>query len=195
MFLDEKLRVIFLHGFVKLSYSSSNNCAPWWHKFRATFATGSLWAGVDPFGQWTGVYCRGVAEVAGKSGDEDFVHRAGESVGERVRRELQRQAERWGFERRDFFLAEGGTDSDGAMASGIQHGAAALGAGLPAAGTASHLAAAAGAWKCGKQNPFSTFPHPRRRLRILVKQRVTLNIPLGTKDRSGQGHRRSAVSS
>jgi hypothetical protein len=36
------------------------------------------------FGQWAGVYCRGVAEVARKAGHEDVVHRAGESVGERV---------------------------------------------------------------------------------------------------------------
>src|ERR1700678_218465 len=36
------------------------------------------------FGQWAGVYCRGVAEVAGESGHEDVVHRTWESVGERV---------------------------------------------------------------------------------------------------------------
>jgi transposase InsO family protein len=34
----------------------------------------------------------------------------------------------------NLLLAEGGTDSDGEVAHGIQHGAAALGAGLPAAG-------------------------------------------------------------
>src|ERR1039458_4613463 len=36
------------------------------------------------FGQWAGVYCRGAAEVAGQAGHEDVVHRAWESVGERV---------------------------------------------------------------------------------------------------------------
>src|ERR1039457_2726193 len=36
------------------------------------------------FGQWAGVYCRGVAEVAGQAGHKDVVHRAWESVGERV---------------------------------------------------------------------------------------------------------------
>src|SRR5450759_5031220 len=36
------------------------------------------------FGQWAGVYCRGVAEVAGESGHEDVVHRTWESMGERV---------------------------------------------------------------------------------------------------------------
>jgi transposase InsO family protein len=34
--------------------------------------------------KWTGVYCRGAAEVAGESGDENVIHRAGESVGERI---------------------------------------------------------------------------------------------------------------
>src|ERR1017187_7314689 len=46
------------------------------------------------FGQWAGVYCRGVAEVAEQSGHEDVVHRAWESVGERVLRELQREVAR-----------------------------------------------------------------------------------------------------
>src|SRR5271170_937557 len=40
--------------------------------------------GAHPFGQWAGVHCQGVAEVAGQSGHEDVVHRAWESVGERV---------------------------------------------------------------------------------------------------------------
>src|SRR6266853_248733 len=40
--------------------------------------------GAHSFGQWAGVHCRGVTEVAGKSGHEDVVHRARESVGERV---------------------------------------------------------------------------------------------------------------
>src|SRR5450631_1364613 len=40
--------------------------------------------GAHTFGQWAGVHCRGVAEVAGESGHEDVVHRAWESVGERV---------------------------------------------------------------------------------------------------------------
>src|SRR5229473_2884264 len=35
------------------------------------------------FGQWAGVHCRGVAEVAGENGHENLVHRAWESVGER----------------------------------------------------------------------------------------------------------------
>ena len=42
------------------------------------------------------------------------------------------------FERRDLLLAEGGTDSDGEVARGIQHGTAPLGSGLQATGTASN---------------------------------------------------------
>jgi hypothetical protein len=41
----------------------------------------------------------------------------------------------------------------------VQHGAAALGTGLQAAGTISHHSKT-GAWKCGKQNPFPTPPPP-----------------------------------
>ena len=46
------------------------------------------------FGQWAGVHCQGAAEVAGHAGHEDVIHRAWESVGERVLRELQWQNER-----------------------------------------------------------------------------------------------------
>ena len=42
------------------------------------------------------------------------------------------------------------------MARGIQHGTAALGAGLQATGTASHPAKTNGAWRCGNA---SRFPH------------------------------------
>ncbi len=45
-------------------------------------------------GQRAGVYGRGVADVAGESGHPAVVHRAWESVGERVLRELQREAAR-----------------------------------------------------------------------------------------------------
>src|SRR5450432_2077282 len=41
-------------------------------------------SGAHPFGQRAGVYCRGVAKVAGQAGHEDVVHRAWESMGERV---------------------------------------------------------------------------------------------------------------
>jgi transposase InsO family protein len=41
-----------------------------------------------------GVHCRRVAEVARETGHEDVVHRAWESMGERVLREFQREVER-----------------------------------------------------------------------------------------------------
>jgi len=62
--------------------------------------------------------------------------------------------------RRDFLLAEGGTDFDGEVAPGIQHGASPLGTGLQATGTASNLAEAPGAWRYGKRSAFPTSPHP-----------------------------------
>jgi len=79
--------------------------------------------------------------------------------------------------RRDLLLAEGGTDSDGEVARGIQHGAAALGAGLQATGATSHHPKT-GAWRCGKQNPFPTSPHPRRLRRTKIKRGVTLTFHL-----------------
>src|SRR5450755_3858019 len=133
--------------------------------------------GTHSFGQWAGVHCRRVAEVAGSVGYEDAVYRTWESVGERVLRELQREVARRVLEWRDLLLAEGGTDSDGEMARGIQHGATALGARLQAAGAASHHSRT-GAWRCGKQNPFPTSPYPRRRLRTKVKRGVTLTFRL-----------------
>src|SRR5204863_9834351 len=86
--------------------------------------------------------------------------------------------------RRDFLLAEGGTDTNGEVAGGIQHAAAALGAGLPAAGTTSHHSKT-GAWGCGKRCAFPTSPHPRLRLRTKIKRGVTLTFCLVQK--IGQG--------
>src|SRR5271157_3229009 len=63
------------------------------------------------------------------------------------------------------------------MARGISHGAPALGVGLPATSTTGHPCKT-GAWRCGKQNPFPTSPHPRRRLRTKVKRGVTLTFYL-----------------
>ncbi len=55
-------------------------------------------------------------------------------MGERLLRKLQRKAAGRMLERRDLLLAEGGPDRDREMAHGVQHDAAALGAGLQAAG-------------------------------------------------------------
>ena len=64
------------------------------------------------------------------------------------------------------------------MESAVQHGTAAFVAGLQAAGTGSHLAAATGAWRYGKRCAFPTSPHPRRRLRTNVQRGVTLTFHL-----------------
>jgi transposase InsO family protein len=68
-------------------------------------------------------------------------------------------------------------DSDGEVARGIQHRAAALGPGLQATGATSHHPKT-GARRCGKRSAFPTSPHPRRRLRIKVKRGVTLTLHL-----------------
>src|SRR5450759_5998 len=81
-------------------------------------------------------------------------------------------------ERGDLLLAEGGAGGDRTMESAVQHGTVTFVAGLQAAGTASHLAEATGAWRYGKRSAFPTSPHPRRRLRTNVKQGVTLTIHL-----------------
>jgi hypothetical protein len=55
------------------------------------------------------------------------------SVGERLLREFQWEAAGRMFKRGDFLLAPRGADRDREVASGVQHQAAALGAGLQAA--------------------------------------------------------------
>src|ERR1039458_4727126 len=80
-------------------------------------------------------------------------------------------------ERGDLLLAEGGAGGDRAMESAVQHGTAPFVTGLQAPGTRSNLAAATGAWRCGKRSAFPTSPHPRRR-RTNVERRVTLTFHL-----------------
>src|ERR1035437_8924031 len=86
-------------------------------------------------------------------------------------------------ERGDLLLVEGGAGGDRAMESAVQHGTAAFVAGLSATGTASNLAEATGAWRCGKRSAFPTSPHPRRRRRTNVKRGVTLTFHLVQKIR------------
>jgi len=62
------------------------------------------------------------------------LHRAGQSLGERKLRELQREAAGRVLEWGDLLLAEGGADRDRTLAGRIQREAAALGARLQAAG-------------------------------------------------------------
>lgn len=84
---------------------------------------------------WPGVRGEGVAEVASEGGNWDAVHRTGESVGERLLRELQWEAEGRMPERGDLLFAEGSPDRDRKMEGGVQHAAAASVARLQAAGT------------------------------------------------------------
>src|SRR5262249_48954234 len=75
----------------------------------------------------------GAATVAGGARGPDAVHRPGQSVGERLLRELQRQAARRMLKRRALLFPEGGADRDRTMAAALQQGPAALRVGLPAA--------------------------------------------------------------
>src|SRR5262252_8621242 len=83
---------------------------------------------------WPRVHRHGAAPVAGGAGCPDAVHRPGQSVGERLLRELQRQAAGRVLKRRALLLPEGGADRDRTMAAALQQAPAALRAGLPAAG-------------------------------------------------------------
>jgi hypothetical protein len=87
-----------------------------------------------PIGQWCGVYGQGGACLAREGRREDAVHRAGLALGERVHRELQREAAGRVAQRRDLHDAAGGAGADRAVAEPLQHGEAALVAGVPASG-------------------------------------------------------------
>src|SRR5664279_5824242 len=71
--------------------------------------------------------------MAGFGGNQAAVHRAGEPVGKRILRIVQRQAARRMFERRDILLAEGSPRRHRAMAQVLQHRAAPQLAGIPTA--------------------------------------------------------------
>jgi hypothetical protein len=89
--------------------------------------------GTHSFGQRPGVRGRGTSEVVEECRDGNVVHRTRKSVGERLLREFQWEAAGRMFKRGDFLLAPRGADRDREVASGVQHQAAALGAGLQAA--------------------------------------------------------------
>src|SRR5215472_4656026 len=89
---------------------------------------------IYPLRPWPGVHRPGAATVAGGARGPDAVHRPGQSVGERLLRELQRQAARRMLKRRALLFPEGGADRDRTMAAALQQAPAALRVGLPAAG-------------------------------------------------------------
>ena len=84
-----------------------------------------------------------------------------------------------------FYSLKEGTDSDGEVAGGIQHGAAALGTGLQAARTMSYLTEASETWEIWKTLRVSHIPTPPATTTDKCLTRRYTNNPLGTKDRSG----------
>src|SRR5271154_3618349 len=83
---------------------------------------------------------------------------------------------------RDLLFAKGSADRDREVASGVQHQAATLGAGLPAARTGG-VRNRRGKWLWkrrglrprGKRYAFPTFPQPRRRRSIFLRGPCTQN--------------------
>ncbi len=61
------------------------------------------------------------AEMAGQAVGPDPLHRAGQSVGERLQRELQRQTERRVLERRDLLHTARGNGTRRAVEAGVQY--------------------------------------------------------------------------
>jgi hypothetical protein len=101
-------------------------------------------SGEHSFGPWSGVRRGRTTEVAGEGGHGGAIHRTRKSLGERLRRKLQRKVARRVPERRDFLFAERGTGGNREMARGVQHAATALGAGLQTAGASGVRAANGG---------------------------------------------------
>ena len=98
-----------------------------------TLADVMLWRGIPEYirsDNGPEFVAKGTAEVAGQSGYGHTVYRARKSLGERLLRELQREAAGRVPERRNLLLTERGEDRDREVAGGIQHEAAALGARL-----------------------------------------------------------------
>src|SRR5271167_1621827 len=88
-------------------------------------------------------------------------------------------------ERGDLLLAEGSPGGDRTMEGTVQHGAAAFGAGLQAAGTTSNLAETTGGMGMWKTLRVSHIPTPPAATTDKCPTRRYTNTPLGTKDRSG----------
>ena len=76
---------------------------------------------VSEVGQRTGVHREVRAEMAGQAAGPDPLHRAGQSVGERLQRELQRQTERRVLERRDLLHTARGNGTRRAVEAAVQY--------------------------------------------------------------------------
>ena len=76
---------------------------------------------VSEVGQRTGVHREARAAVVGARGRRDALYRAGQPVGERLQRELQRQAQGRAVERGDLLLVGGGGRAGRAMEARVQY--------------------------------------------------------------------------
>ena len=76
---------------------------------------------VSEVGQRTGVHREARAAVVGARGRRDALYRAGQPVGERLQRELQRQAQGRAVERGDLLLVGGGGPAGRAMEARVQY--------------------------------------------------------------------------
>ena len=97
--------------------------------------------GTHPLGQRLRVYGPGRPELAGEDRREDALHRTGLALGERLRRELQRQAARRATQAGALLHAEGGEGPDRELALGVQSLPAAQRAGIPSSSTRGDRAA------------------------------------------------------
>ena len=89
-------------------------------------------------GQRPRVYSHAHRAVTGRAAGADTVHRAGESMGERVCRIVQREVARQTARPRDLLHVDGSKDLDRTVASAVQHSSAAQRVGLSATGPGSH---------------------------------------------------------
>ena len=92
----------------------------------------------SPFGQRARVRGQGSAPVAGQYWRENTVHRTRLSMGERLLRIVQQQAQGRVSQRRDLLLIEGSTGPDRALAGPLQYATAAFLTGLPLTGASGY---------------------------------------------------------
>jgi hypothetical protein len=92
----------------------------------------------DSEGPLKDAHGKGCPRVVDSNRREDTVHRARESVGERIYRVIQWEASRRATERRNLFHPEGGEGAGRKMETGVQHQAPSQLAGVSAAGTGNH---------------------------------------------------------
>ena len=141
--------------------------------------------GAHPLRQRPGVRRQGGAGLDRRGRCQDGLHRAGQPVGERLRRELQRAPARRAAGRRDLLLAAGGPDRDRELAPALQHRPPTWLARLPAAGTGGRSAGfrrvARGATPAGLAN------HASRGAQANAELTFTADHPMGADQRTNEG--------